>query len=179
MSDFFIGQVMMTGFGFAQKYFAQCNGQLLGIAQNNALFSLLGTNYGGNGTTTFALPDLRSRTPAGGGFESSDTNWQPPQYMLGEAMGTETVTLLSMNLPMHTHGLAAQNSPAVEGFPNNQYGFAEVAPAGAKLYGSTPLTVLAPQTVGATGGSQAHPNLQPYQAINFNIALSGIYPSHN
>ena len=84
MSEFFIGQIMMAGFSFAPKYFAQCNGQLLPINQNQALFSLLGTQYGGNGTTNFALPDLRSRTPVG--FASSvDPGWQPPSVQIGQA----------------------------------------------------------------------------------------------
>ena len=101
MSEFFLGQVMMTGFNFAPKYWAQCNGQLLPIAQNQALFSLLGTQFGGDGINTFALPDLRSRTPTGYG-SSVDSSWQPPAVQMGQAAGSENVTLLPSNLPART-----------------------------------------------------------------------------
>jgi microcystin-dependent protein len=176
-----MGQIMMTGFGFAQKNFAQCNGQLLGIAQNQALFSLLGTTYGGNGIQTFGLPDLRSRTPAGG-IQSQDGGWQPPQYVLGELAGQENVTLLTPQLPMHTHsvnvtsvagtGAPGGRNPGLTLAASNpdtatQYG----PPAALMPLGGAPLT--------PTGGSQPHPNIQPYQAINFNIAMYGIFPSRN
>jgi len=106
MSEFFIGQIMMAGFNFAPKFWALSNGQLLPINQNQALFSLLGTQYGGNGTTNFALPDLRSRTPIG--YASSvDPSWQPPSVQIGQAAGVENVTLLSTNLPAHAHTVNA------------------------------------------------------------------------
>ena len=116
MSEFFIGQIMMAGFSFAPKYFGQCNGQLLPIAQNQALFSLLGTQYGGNGTTTFALPDLRSRTPIG--YASSvDPGWQPPAVQIGQTGGVENVTLLQTNIPAHTHAMNASTSPGDNRIP--------------------------------------------------------------
>lgn len=176
MSQFFIGQVMMAGFDFAPRFWALCNGQLLPINQNQALFSLLGTQYGGNGTTNFALPDLRSRTPIG--YASSvDPSWQPPSVQIGQASGVENVTLLSTNLPPHAHTLAATSSNGTTRNPNN----ATYAASGVSLFGpsSGAQVPLNAATVAPTGGNQPHPNLQPYSVINFCIALSGIFPSRN
>lgn len=176
MSEFFIGQIMMAGFGFAPKFFAQCNGQLLPIQQNQALFSLLGTQFGGNGTVNFGLPDMRSRTPVGYG-PSVDPAWQPPPVQMGEIGGVENVTLLGPNLPAHTHQLGATTADGNTKNPrNNLYG-----KTAENLYGPAggPLVPLNPQTVSPAGGNQPHPNLQPYSVINFCIALSGIYPSRN
>ena len=176
MSEFFIGQIMMAGFNFAPKYFAQCNGQLLPINQNQALFSLLGTQYGGNGTTNFALPDLRSRTPIG--YASSvDPSWQPPAVQIGQTGGVENVTLLSTQLPTHTH---AANATTANGTTRNPNG-ALYANTTVSLHGpstGTPV-LLNPSTVGVVGNNQPHPNLQPYTTINFCIALQGIFPSRN
>jgi microcystin-dependent protein len=176
MSEFFIGQIMMAGFNFAPKFWALSNGQLLPINQNQALFSLLGTQYGGNGTTNFALPDLRSRTPIG--YASSvDPSWQPPAVQIGQASGVENVTLLSSNLPSHSHQLNATTSNGTTRNPNNA------------IYANTPVSLFAGSsgsavplnaaTVAPAGGNQPHPNLQPYTVINFCIALSGIFPSRN
>ncbi len=180
MSEFFIGQIMMAGFNFAPKFFAQCNGQLLPIAQNQALFSLLGTQYGGNGQTTFALPDLRSRTPIG--YASSvDSGWQPPPVQIGQVSGVENVTLLSVNLPAHNH---LANASTANGDSRAAGGriFATSTNAGSSppnLYAASTGTLvpLNAQTVAPAGGSQPHPNLQPYSVINFCIALQGIFPS--
>lgn len=181
MSDFFLGQVMMTGFNFAPKYWAQCNGQLLPIAQNQALFSLLGTHFGGDGINTFALPDLRSRTPTGYG-SSVDPSWQPPPAQMGQVGGSENVTLLASNLPAHTHSV---NATTASGDNRNATGrlFATSTST------ATPIPVYAPsngalvaqnpQSVAPAGGNQAHPNVQPYTTINFCIALNGLYPSRN
>lgn len=181
MSEFFIGQIMMTGFNFAPKFWAQCNGQLLPINQNQALFSLLGTQYGGNGTTNFALPDLRSRTPVG--YASSvDPGWQPPSVQIGQASGVESVTLLSTNLPAHTH---AANASTANGDNRNASGrlFATSTSTGAvpNLYAASAgsLVPQSPQSVAAAGGNQPHPNIQPYTTVNFCIALNGIFPSRN
>jgi microcystin-dependent protein len=172
----------MTGFNFAPKYFAQCNGQLLPINQNQALFSLLGVQYGGNGSTTFALPDLRSRTPIGYA-PSVDAAWQPPAVQIGQASGLENVTLLTSNLPAHTHALNASTSDGNNRNPSGRFfatstngSTAPVSPYAASGGASVPLN---PQTVANAGSSQAHPNLQPYTAINFCIALQGIFPSRN
>jgi len=116
MSEFYIGQIMMVGFGFAPKYFAQCNGQLLSIAQNQALFALLGTTYGGNGVQTFALPDMRSRTPVSG-ISSVDSSWQP-FTTLGEVAGVEAVTLNSTQVPTHTHSVAASTAAGNSRLPS-------------------------------------------------------------
>lgn len=181
MSQFFIGQVMMTGFSFAPRFFAQCNGQLLPIAQNQALFSLLGTQYGGNGQTTFALPDLRSRTPIG--FASSvDASWQPPAVQIGQTGGAENVTLLSSNVPSHTHTANASTTAGNNRIPSGRvYATSTNTTAALNLYGpsSGPVVVMNPATVVAAGGNQPHTNLQPYTTLNFCIALSGIFPSRN
>lgn len=181
MSEFFIGQIMMAGFGFAPKYWALCNGQLLPINQNQALFSLLGTQYGGNGTTNFALPDLRSRTPIG--YASSvDPGWQPPSVQIGQAAGVENVTLLSTNLPAHNHAVNATTTAGNNRIPSNRvYATSTNTATAIPLYASSngPLVPLNPQSVTPAGGNQPHPNLQPYTTINFCIALQGIFPSRN
>ena len=176
MSDFFIGQIMMAGFNFAPRYWAQCNGQLLPINQNQALFSLLGTQYGGNGTTNFALPDLRSRTPIG--YASSvDPSWQPPSVQIGQASGVENVTLLSTNLPPHAHQVNASTNNGTTRNPGNALYATTTVPIHGPSNGS--LVPLNPETLSPSGGNQPHPNLQPYSVINFCIALSGIFPSRN
>ena len=178
MSEFFIGQIMPTAFNFAPKFFAQCNGQLLPINQNQALFSLLGTQFGGNGTTNFALPDLRSRTPIG--YASSvDPAWQPPSVQIGQAAGVEHVTLLSTNLPTHTHTVNATNTAGTHRAPSarNFAGSGALPIYANSVSGSA--VALSSQSVATAGGNQPHPNLQPYATLNFCIALSGIFPSRN
>ena len=181
MSNYYMGQVMMTGFAFAQKNFAQCNGQLIAITQNQALFSLLGTTYGGDGVRTFALPDLRSRTPTGG-VQSVDGGWQPPKYALGQIAGVENVTLLPTELPAHTHSVNVTADPGTGAPGPRKQGLTlgSCTPDTFFQYGppTTPIPLGgAPLT--PAGGNQAHPNIQPYQAINFNIAMYGIFPSRN
>ncbi|MBL8264343.1 MAG: phage tail protein [Xanthomonadaceae bacterium] len=181
MSEFFIGQIMMAGFNFAPKFWALANGQLLPINQNQALFSLLGTQYGGNGTTNFALPDLRSRTPIG--YASSvDPSWQPPSVQIGQSSGVENVTLLSTNLPAHTHSMNASTTNGDNrGASGRIYATSTSTATPLNVYASSsgPLLPQTPQTVAPAGGNQPHPNLQPYSVINFCIALSGIFPSRN
>lgn len=179
MSEFYLGQIMMTGFGFAQHGFALCNGQLLPIQQNAALFSLLGVQYGGNGTTNFQLPNLQGRTPTGSG-PSADPGWQPAPYTIGDVEGVESVTLAGQQLPMHSHLVGATTTTgniktpkgALLGTSNNS-----AIPAFAA--GGSNSVPLYPATIGTTGGSGAHDNMQPYRVINFNIALTGIYPSRS
>jgi microcystin-dependent protein len=179
VSNYFLGQIMMTGFGFAQKNFAACNGSILAINQNMALFSLLGTRFGGNGQNTFALPDLRGRVPTGAG-SSLDPGWNPAAYPLGVVAGVENVTLQSSNLPTHTHGVKVSSTLATTGAP--QTGGTLGKPAGGnKLYtpaGSGGLPMVS-STIGNAGSSQPHANRQPSLAINFNIVLSGIFPSRS
>lgn len=179
MSDYFMGQIMMTGFPFAQRGFAQCNGTILAIRQNNALFSLLGITYGGDGQVTFALPDLRGRTPAGGGFSSADGNWQPPDMPLGAVGGSETVTLAPEQNPRHFHGFAATSDPATASFPGGEEVLAQTT-NGATLYGwPANLVPLGGGPSSFAGSGAPHPNMQPYSVINFNIALFGVFPSRS
>lgn len=177
MTEVFIGQIMMTAFGYPQKSFAQCNGQLIPLRQNQALFALLGTNYGGDGINNFALPDLRSRTPIGGGFNSVDPDWQPPITQLGHPGGTETVQLLATQLPAHTHSVVVTSDTADSTSLRGGGTLGTVDQTTAPLYG--PMATVVPLGGGplsANGGSAPHPNLQPSTVINFNIALSGYFP---
>ncbi|QAU24852.1 phage tail protein [Dyella sp. M7H15-1] len=175
MSDYFLGQIMLTSFGFSPRGFAQCNGQLLPINQNTALFSLLGTQFGGDGRVNFALPDMRGRTPVGAG-PSADSAWQPTPYSVGQSLGVETVSLTTTNLPMHTHNVTNTAQNGVSRNPTNSlYGsFANEA-----LYASAAsgLSALNPAQVQNAGSGLPHNNMQPNLTINFNIALNGIYPS--
>lgn len=176
MSTVFLGQIMLAGFQFAPKGFALCNGQLLGVSQNQALFSLLGTYYGGDGIRTFGLPNMQSRTPVGFG-SSVDSAWQPSPYAIGEAAGVENVTLLQQQLPQHLHTATGTTSSGTGRNPDNAlYGTNTV-----NIYGPSAgaQVVLSGQTVTPAGSSQPHDNMQPYDVINYNIALSGIFPSRN
>lgn len=176
----FIGQIMMTGFGFAQKGFAMCNGQLLSIQQNQALFSLIGTTYGGNGVSNFQLPDLRGRTPNGRGPSPFGG-----VYNMGQIAGTETVTLSLSQLPQHTHFFAATTRPGTAQQPSaspGSYAQSTVGTGTENIYGepnSGPLVPLLAASVSSVGGNQPHPNMQPFDVINFNIALQGQFPSRN
>lgn len=183
MTEVYLGQIMMTGFGFAPKGFAQCNGQLLPINQNTALFSLLGVSYGGNGSTNFQLPNLQGRTPAGYGA-SVDPSWQPSPYALGETAGSETVTLLSTNLPAHTHGFAATTTAGTGRIVGNNIDILGQAGSGTateSIYGPSTGTLvpLAASTLTPQGGSAPHENMQPFRVLNFCIAMSGVFPSRN
>jgi microcystin-dependent protein len=155
---------------------AQCNGQLLSIAQFTALFSLCGTYYGGNGTTTFGLPNLQGAIPMFWGQGAGLSN-----YVIGEQSGETTVTLLSTEMPQHNHTVQDAQSPTLRtGNPggSNWLGVA----TGADCYlggGATPNTQLNPAAMAVTGGSQPHENMQPYLAIEFCIAMVGIYPARN
>ena len=176
MTEVFLGQIMLTGFAFAPKGFALCNGQLMAISQNQALFSLLGTAFGGDGRTTFALPNLQGRTPVAFG-QSVDPAWQPSPYQQGETGGVENVTLLTTQLPTHNHQCNGTTSAGSQRNPTNAlYGTntaALYAPA------SGPQVPLSPQSIAPVGGTQPHPNMQPYDVISYCIALSGIFPSRN
>lgn len=169
MSDPFLGQISITAFNFAPKGWALCNGQILPISQNQALFSLLGTQYGGNGITHFALPDLRGRAPAHRGNAL-------PQ---GAAVGAEVVTLTAAQLPPHSHGLQASSDLANASLPTGALPAAR-GRGGPLMYaaaGATPAAALHPAAVAAAGGNQPHNNLQPFSTLNFVIALTGIFPS--
>lgn len=168
--DPFIGEIRMFGGNFAPKGWAFCNGQLLSISQNTALFSLLGTTYGGNGTTTFGLPDLRGRAPLHWG---QGPGLSP--YAQGEQGGQEQSTLIANQMPTHSHAAnAASGGGNVTG------------PSGAVWAASTqrdtlysnggPGATMSPAAIGNAGGNQPHENRQPYLTVSFIIALEGIYP---
>ncbi|MDP9118556.1 MAG: tail fiber protein [Actinomycetota bacterium] len=171
MTEPFLGELRLFGFNFAPLGWAFCSGQLLPIDQNTALFSLLGTQYGGNGQTTFALPDLRGRVPISMGQGPGLSN-----YDIGEASGTETVTLNATQMPAHTHGVIANGGPASTGRPDN----AVPARAPSNVYASAPSgTAMNAGMISSSGGNQPHNNLQPFLVLNWCIALQGIYPSRN
>jgi len=177
MSDYFMGQIVMSGFPFAPRGFAQCNGSLLAMAQYSALFALLGTVYGGDGRTTFGLPDLRGRTPVGGGFPSLDASWQPPSTPLGAIGGTETVTLTPDQNGPHTHAFTATQEDATASYLEGNQLLAQTT-GGVTLYGApTNLVPLGMGPSSTAGNSAPHPNMQPFSVINFNIALTGYFPS--
>jgi microcystin-dependent protein len=165
----YLGEIRPMAFAFAPRGWAHCNGQLLPINQNQALFSLLGTYYGGNGQVTFALPDLRGRTPLSFGTSlSGDTRTQ------GEAAGEETHVLQAPEMPMHVHALNVVNRAGTQSDPAGRY-FA--AHRGA--YAEAGNVSLGSGAVSNVGGSQAHENMSPYLTIAFCIALQGIFPSRN
>lgn len=174
MSEPFIGQIMMAGFNFAPRGWAQCNGQLMSIASNTALFSLLGTYYGGDGRVTFGLPDMRGRTPNSTGNGPGLT-----PRVLGEEYGEENVTLISTEMPMHNHIPMGTTIDANQATPaGNAWGSENTGTL--NLYVSGPENaVLNPMAIGLAGGSMPHNNMQPYLVINFCIALQGIFPARN
>ena len=179
MAEVFLGQVMMTGFGFAPKGFALSNGQLLPVGQYQALFSLLGTRYGGNGQTNVPLPNLQGRSPMGAGA-SVDPAWQPPPFPIGTVSGVEHVTLVGPELAAHTHQVRATTA-AGAGRSAVNAGFAASSLDSESVYAAPTagLIPLAGNTVALAGGSLPHANMQPYAVINFAIALSGIFPSRS
>jgi microcystin-dependent protein len=172
MSTPFLGQVSPFAFDFPPRDWARCSGQLMPIAQNQALFALLGTSYGGNGQTTFALPDLRGRVPIGFG-DSGITGLF--NVALGQQAGTETVTLLPNQIPSHTHQARASSAAATTGSPAN----AGWVAAQTHYSTATPNAALAADATGLGGGGLAHENMSPSLVVNFCIATAGIFPSRN
>jgi microcystin-dependent protein len=166
MTEPFLGQITMTSFNFAPKGYALCNGAILPINQNQALFSLFGTMYGGNGQTNFALPNLQGRVPIHVGAG----------HVQGESGGSSSVSLSVAQMPEHSHQVAASSSSAGgNAMPTGRF------PGGASnmYHGPPGTTTLSPATVSSAGGSQPHNNMQPYQTISFCVALQGIFPSRN
>lgn len=165
MSNPYIGEIRMFGGNFAPAGWMFCDGSLLPISENDALFNLIGTTYGGDGQTTFALPDLRGRLPLhqGGGF------------ILGEQAGTEDVTLTVQQIPIHTHAMVATTD---QGLSNSPPGNILAQSPNVKVYSAAaPSQAMNAQAVGIIGGSQPHTNFQPYLCINFIISLFGIFPT--
>lgn len=176
MSDPFVAEIRMFAGNFAPHNWALCNGQIMAISQNTALFSLIGTYYGGNGTSTFALPDLRGRAAMHQGNGAGLT-----PRVLGEVAGENSVTLISQEMPVHNHSISgaviansnpgetpASNALFTNSSPNQLYGAAVGSPVN-----------LAPQSITIVGGSQPHNNTQPYLAVTFIICLFGVFPSRN
>lgn len=163
----FVGQIKMFGGNFAPRGWAFCDGQLLAVSSNDALFSLLGTMYGGDGRTTFGLPDLRGRIPV----------HQTTGYSMGAKGGSETAVTSTAHLPAHSHASVADPAAGTSADP---VGHHWANSAGAVAY-SSELSgdLMAPGAMRSTGGSQSHNNMQPYQCVSFIIALTGIYPSRS
>lgn len=191
MSEPFLGEIRMVGFNFEPQGWALCNGQLMSIAQNSALFALLGVTFGGDGVNTFALPDYRGRGAVGMG---NGTNLTP--IIQGQASGTENVSILSTQMPSHTHlatgtgtfsvAGAASNPIVTPSATNSVLGASGGGPGSAAIWSdaiASPVAVSNPQTVTVTvdptGGSQPLPIRNPYLGTNFIIALNGIFPSRN
>jgi microcystin-dependent protein len=178
MSTPYLGEIRFFGGNFAPRNNALATGQIISIQQNTALFSLYGTYYGGNGTTTFALPDLRGRLPVHQGQGPGLSN-----YTIGEQTGTESVTVLSTQMPMHNHVPAASTTAANQQTPGSN-GFATLAAPWQRFWTSNATksgnpTLLNPNTIGFTGGNQPHENRMQMLAISMIIALQGIFPARN
>lgn len=177
----FIGEIRLFAGNFQPRDWAFCNGQVLAIASNTALFALLGTTYGGNGQTTFSLPDLRGRVPLHQGQGAGLSN-----YSIGQVAGAEQVTLTTDQMPAHSHVLNATTATGSATTPGAAVMLATPVEAGVKtsLYvvpGSSAVTQapMAPQSIGPAGGNQPHDNMMPFQSLNYIIALEGIFPSRN
>ena len=165
MSEQFLSEIRIVSFNFAPKGWAQCNGQLLPINQNPALFSLLGTTYGGDGRVNFALPNLQGRVPIHSGVG----------YTLGEISGQENHTVIMSEMPNHVHPVSASNATPNQGLPTGNMW----ASASGAYSSASPDSSMNPASISNTGGSQPHTNLQPFLVLNFIIALQGIFPSQN
>jgi microcystin-dependent protein len=176
MSDIFLGEIRMFGFNFAPVQWALCNGALLPVTQNQALFALLGTTYGGNGMTNFALPDLQGRTPLDFGTAPDGSS-----FTMGQKGGVETVTLQTSQMAAHNHLVNASITPG--NAPSAASGtalIASVATQGVNFYGpASTLVSLAPQSVGPAGANVPHNNQQPYLVMNYCISTIGVFPSRS
>jgi microcystin-dependent protein len=171
MSDQFVAEIRIFPFNFPPTGWAFCDGQIMPISQNTALFSLLGTTYGGDGKSTFALPDMQGNTPMqpgqGQGLSLRD---------LGEMSGVESITLLQTEIPVHTHGLLGSADPGDNTVPSPLISLAQSTGAFAYVNNAAPDSTLAFQSLPPAGGGLPHNNMQPYLTLNFCIALQGIFP---
>ena len=168
MAEPFIGEIRPVPYNFAPAGWQLCQGQTLSISQNTALFSLLGTTYGGDGQQTFRLPDLRGRVPVG----------QDNGYVMGQTGGAEQVTLTASQLPIHNHVANCTDNAGDKAAPSSAIWATDGSGATAE-YDQTPDSTMNPAAIGSTGGGQPHENRQPYLTINFIISLFGIFPSRN
>jgi microcystin-dependent protein len=180
MSSPFLGEIRMFGFNFAPTGWQLCNGQTLPISQYSALFALLGTSYGGNGTSTFQLPNLQGQVPIHQGTGGGST------YVTGEASGTANVTLLSTQMPQHTHLANAVTSTSgnvkepAGAYPATVQISGETKGGTVNTYSTaTPNATMNASAIGTSGGSLPHNNMQPYLVVSFCIAMSGLFPSRN
>jgi len=181
--EVYIATIQPFGFQFAPRNWALCAGQLMSIAQHSSLFSLITTTYGGDGVTTFALPDLRGRTILGQGSMPGGSN-----YVMGEQSGIEQIHLIPSQMPAHTHIVTASTQPATAHQPTTNMMLAAAAGSDptsgdavtVNIYSPGPATTaLSPATIGVSGGNQPFSIMQPYLVVNYSIALLGIYPSRN
>ena len=169
MADPFVAEIRMFPFNFAPRGWAWCDGQLMPISQNTALFSLLGTTYGGNGASNFGLPNLQGSAPMHPGQGPGLT-----AYQLGETGGSETVSLLQSEIPSHTHAMGASAVDGTDQTPQASYPAGGV---GIRQYAlASALTSLSDNALAPAGGNQPHNNMQPYLTVYFNIALQGVFP---
>jgi microcystin-dependent protein len=168
--DPFVAEIRIFPFNFAPKGWAFCDGQLIAISQNTALFSLLGTTYGGDGKSTFALPDFQGRVPMHPGQGPGLT-----LHDLGEAAGSDSVTLIESEMPLHAHALVASTQPGEDPIATGE---SLARSVGASLYqpSNARLVTMSPNAVSSVGGNQPHNNLQPYLTLSFCIALQGVFP---
>jgi microcystin-dependent protein len=165
----YVGEIRMVGFNFAPAGWAFCNGQLMPISENDTLFTLIGTTYGGDGQETFALPNLQSRIPIHAGQGPG-----MPAYTLGEMAGTETITLTTGQIPSHNHAALATSNSGNQSTPQNGIW----ASPGQGVYGTgTPSLAMKANLMANSGGNQPHENMMPYLTINFVISLYGVYPT--
>ncbi len=171
MSQPFIGEIKMFGGNFAISGYAFCDGQLMAIAENDALFALIGTTYGGDGVTTFGLPDLQGRLPVHQGSGAGLTT-----RTIGEKSGTENVTLTANHLQAHNHTVVADSNNGTETSPSNRINAGSIA----NPYNTAVVdNQMGSQSIGQAGGSQPHNNMMPYQSVSFIISLFGIFPSQS
>lgn len=175
MSEPFIGQVIAVGFSFAPEGWLLCNGQLVSISEYEVLYDLIGTTYGGNGTTNFAVPDLRSRTPACMGTGAGLST-----YVLGQMAGTENVTLMPGQIGQHSHPLLTSSQPGSTNTPAASVVLGQGGQAAVHVYSAAATnTTLNSASIGSSGGNIPHENRQPFQVVNFIIAAYGIFPSRS
>jgi microcystin-dependent protein len=180
MSEPFLGQITVFPYNFAPHGWADCAGQLLPISQYSALFSLLGVQYGGNGTSNFALPNLQGRVPVGQGQAAGGST-----YIMGEASGVETVAVTSSTMPLHSHSLNATNAHGASNEPSAQllatpYSGTPHANNKGQIYNTAVAdTALAPNAIAQSGGSQPHNNIQPTLVLRYCIALQGVFPTRS
>jgi microcystin-dependent protein len=179
MTQPYIGEIRLFGGNFPPVSWAMCDGQLVSIADNDTLYNLIGTTYGGDGVNTFGLPDLRGRVPTHQGAYAGST------YVIGQSSGFETVTLTQQQLPQHTHPMSASTATGTVGVPTAATTLSSQGPTGTGIFayapyaGGNPQVALTAASTTPTGGNQPHENMQPYLGLNFIIALYGIYPSQS